>query len=71
MSAGSLTVTITIPSVNGAGGQGNAAPSNSIACDLLNKVAQAVGSTNATSGSVNYPPGSSTVAATWTYTPAT
>jgi len=68
MSAGSLTVTITIPTVNGS--PNNA--SNVLAASLLQQVGQAIGASGTTAGSITYPPGPApAVVGSWNYSPAT
>ena len=72
MAAGSVSITITVPSLNGAGaGTTGAGASNLLADTLIQQAAQQIAASGATSGNIIYPPGSATVAGTWTYSPAT
>ncbi len=73
VATGSLSVTITIPSLNGVGQHAadTFGASNVLTTTLLQQVAQQVGSSGPAAGNIVYPPGSATVVGTWTYTAAT
>ena len=73
MATGTVTVTITVPSLNGAGPNGDTAHVSALlASQFLHQAAQQIGATRATSGNITYPPGASAaVIGTWAYTPAT
>ena len=71
MATGSISVSATLPNLNGAGGPGGVAgASQSIATLLLAQAQSAIGASGATSGNLIYPPGSGTVVGTFTYSPA-
>lgn len=70
MATGSVSVTITIPTLNLGADPGGRA-SGAIVATLLEQVIEAVKGAGATSGNLIYPPGSATVAGTFTYSPAT
>jgi hypothetical protein len=69
MATGSVSVTITVPSI----GNSNAgAGSNALAAQLLEQVEHAIGGSGATAGNIMWPPGGNPqVVGTWTYSPAT
>ena len=68
MATGSLSVTITVPVTNAI--DPNSA-GRAIANTLLGIVEQQVGGNSATSGNLVYPPGSTTVVGTWSFTAGT
>ena len=72
MAAGSLTVTITVPDIVAAPNGIGDTPARTITVGLLAQAAQAIGSGNATSGNLSWPPGPAPqVIGTWNYTAPT
>ena len=69
MATGSVSITITVPSINGAGGANAPAASEVLACYLIQQAAQQIGASGATAGNIYYPAGTSV--GTWTYSAAT
>jgi hypothetical protein len=70
VAAGSLTVTLTIPTLNLGSAPGAPAAANALTLTLLQQVTQQIGASGATSGSVFYPT-SATAVGSWSYTPST
>lgn len=68
MATGSLSVTVTVPVTNA---NDPNAVGRQIAVTALALVSQAIGANAQTSGNIVYPPGSTTVIGTYSFTPGT
>jgi len=71
MATGSVSISATIATVNAGSSDQADRAGRQIAVQVLTAAAQAIAAGGATSGSVVYPPGSTTVAATWSYSAPT
>ena len=71
MAAGSISVTITLPSLNGAGGSpaNTLGASAAIARELIQQVGQQIHASHTAAGTIYFPAGVSV--GTWTFTAAT
>ena len=71
MATGSISVTITLPSLNGAGGSpaNTLGASAAIARELIQQVGQQIHASHTASGTIYFPAGVSV--GTWTFTAAT
>jgi hypothetical protein len=70
MATGSITISVTIPTLNLGGSPAAFAASNALAATLLAQPVQQIQASGATSGNILYPPGSQTVVGNWSYSPA-
>lgn len=70
MSAGSVSVTITVP-VSNLGADVATRASNGVVATLLGQIIEQIQGATAASGTLYWPPGSNTNVGSFTYSPAT